>query len=573
MLLLAAAGLLTQPAHAYDPVDNAVGVHVSTRGFDRLGQAIAGIMPDAFPVGGLSGELACDDADPTQTLAWALAPLTLELDIQIVELIPSAGQLELVVYGALSSSASTLTATGDCAPLADLAETCSVELPTVALEVHLPLGITYADGVFDATAGAVTFDLAPIGNPLDGCVLSDAIGTLLGTDPEFITRVLEDAVAPSLADLGATIEPTLEDALGALVIETSLSLGEGDVALSLAPSSFAIAPDGLFIGLGASVNPSVVSTCVPGGTVPTGAAAWPLLDGLAPDDALTYDAAAVVNQGFADQVLFAAYQTGALCIDVADLGGAALDSSLFGPVFGEPWEALFPATVPLVLSVRPFAAPTTSFAEDGAPLRVNLDGLNLAAYGQIDGRETRVFGVTLAGSIGLDLPLVDGVLTPGIVVDDALTFVEDDHELLPEGYSDGLAAFVPTLLGSFLPELPSLAIPSWRGIGLGWIWWMPEESWLGGYAVLDIEDVEPIELSGCAGGSIGCDDGGLNTGDIDIGAELGCDDAGGCGGDDAGCGGEDGGCEGGTSCSHSGLGVRFLPLFIALMVPGLRRRR
>lgn len=572
MLILAVGGLLATLGHAFDPVENAVGVHISERGFDRLGLAIADIMPDAFPVGGLSGELACDDADPTQTLAWALAPLTLELDIQVVELIPTAGQLELVVYGALSSSASTLTARGDCSPLEDLEETCSVELPTVALEVHLPIGIVYAAGVFDATAGAVTFDLAPIGNPLDGCVLSDAIGTLLGSDPELITRVLEGAVAPSLADLGATLEPTLEDALGALIIETSLALGEGEVALTLAPSTFAIASDGLFIGLGATVAPSVVSACVPGGAAPTGVGPWPTLDGLAPDEALTYDAAAVVNKVFIDQVLYAAYQTGALCIDLADLGGTSLDSALFGPVFGEPWAALFPVTVPIALAVRPLAAPTASFAEDGSPLRLNLDGLNLAAYGEIDGREARVFGVTMAGSIGLDLSLTEGVLTPAIVVDDQLTFSEDDHELLPEGFSDGLAAFLPSLLGSFLPELPALTIPSYRGIGLGWIWWMPEETWLGGYAVLDIDDVEPIELSGCAGGSIGCDDGGINTGDIDIGAELGCDDASGCGSADSGCG-ADGGCDGGTSCSHSGVGVRLLPLFIALVVPGLRRRR
>ncbi len=572
MLLLATVAL-TSDALAFDPVDNAVGIHVSARGFDRLGQAIADVMPVAFPVGAMSGEVACDDADPAQVLTWALDPMVLDLDIQEVELVPTDGRLDLTIYGALSSTPSTLSATGDCAPLADLDESCSVELPTVALEVHLPLGITYTDGVFDATAGTVTFDLAPIGNPLDGCILSDAIGTLLGTDPEFITRLLEDAVAPSLADLGTTIEPTLEDALGSLIIETSLSLGEGEVALSLAPSAFDIAADGLFIGLGATVAPSVVSTCVPAGAAPGGAAAWPVLDGLAPDDALTYDAAAVVNKIFADQVLYAAYQTGALCIDLADLGGAALDTSLFAPVFGEPWEALFPEAVPLALAVRPLAPPTVGFSDDGAPLRINLDGLNLAAYAAIDGREARVFGVTLAGSIGLDLPLADGVLTPAIVVDDQLGFVEDDNELLPEGFSDGLADFVPTLLGSFLPELPSVAIPTFRGIGLGWIWWLPEESWLGGYAVLDIDHVEPLELSGCAGGAVGCEDGGLSTGDIDLGAELGCDEAGGCGAD-SGCGGDSGsGCEGGSGCTHTPLGVRFFPFLVAFLVPALRRRR
>ncbi len=560
MLLLVAA------AHAYAPVDAAVGVHVSAEGFDRLGQAIADVMPAAFPVAGLSGELACDDADPTQVLTYAMDALTIDLDIQEVALVPTDGQLDLAIYGALSSSAATLTAVGDCSPLTDLDETCTVELPTVSLEVHIPIAITYAGGVFDATVGAATFDLAPITNPLDGCLLANAIGTLLGEDPTAITNLLVEAIEPSLADLGTTIEPALEDGLAALVIDTSLAIGDGEVALALAPSSFAIDADGLFIGLGAEVQPSAVSTCVDAGVAPSGDATWPTLNGTAPDGALAYDAGVVVNGVFVDQVLFAVYQSGAFCIDLADLGGAALDTSLFAPIFGDPWAALFPTDVPMRMSVRPLAAPTASYAEDGPPLRLNLDGLNIAAYAELDGRETRIFGTTLEGSIGLDLPLEDGVLTPAIVVDDALGFVEDDHELLPEGFSDGLADFVPTLLGGVLPELPSLAIPTWRGIGLGWIWWLPTDGWLGGWAVLDVDDVEPIELSGCSGGSLGCEDGGLSTGDIDIGAELGCDDP------SAGCGGDASGCEGGTSCSHSRLGVRFLPLLVGILVPLLRRR-
>lgn len=563
--MMAAMLLLVAAAHAYEPVDSAVGVHVSAEGLDRLGQALADVMPAAFPVGALSGELACDDADPTQVLAWSLDAMTLDIDIQDVAIVPTDGRLDLTIHGALSSSATTLTATGSCAPLTELAETCAVELPTVALEVNLPIAIAYADGAFDATVGDVALSLAPITNPLDDCLLASAIGTLLGEDPTAITNLLVGAIEPSLADLGGTIEPTIEDALNGLLVETSLAVGDGEVALALAPSSFAIDGDGLFIGLGASVQPSVVSECVPAGVAPSGGGSWPTLDGTAPDGALTYDAGAVVNGVFVDQVLFAVYQSGALCIDLADLAGAPLDSSLFAPIFGDPWAALFPEAVPLRLSVRPLAPLSASYAEDGPPVRVNVDGLNIAAYGQLDGREARIFGTTLEGSIGLDIALADGAITPGIVVDEGLGFVEDDHELLPEGYSDGLAAFLPTILGSFLPELPTIAIPSWRGIGLGHIWWMPTDGWLGGWAVLDVEDVEPIELSGCAGGSVGCDDGGLSTGDIDIGAELGCDDAG-------GCGGEGGGCEGGTSCAHSPLGTRF-PFLVAFLIPLLRRRK
>ena len=560
MLLLAAAAL------AYDPVDAAVGVHVSAQGFDTLGDAIADVMPAAFPVAALGGELACDDGDPTQVLTYALDGLMLDIDIQEVALVPTEGRLDLAIYGALSSSASTLTAVGDCAPLVDLDETCTVELPTVALEAHLPIELAYVDGAFEATVGEVTLELAPITNPLDGCVLADAIGTLLGEDPTAITNLLVGAIAPSLADLGASIEPTLEDALGALVIDTSLAVGEGEVALALAPSRFTLDSNGLLIGLGATVEPSAVSACVPAGVAPSGAEAFPALAGTAPDGTLTYDAGVVVNGVFVDQVLYAVYQSGALCIDLADLGGAALDSSLFGPIFGDPWTALFPNDVPMRLAVRPRAAPTAAFAEDGPPLRVNVDGLNIAAYGALDGREARIFGATLQGSIGLDLPLTDGVLTPAIVVDDNLGFLEDDHELLPEGYAEGLAGFVPTILGGVLPALPSLAIPSWRGIGLGYIWWMPADAWLGGWAVLDTDDVEPIELSGCSGGSLGCDEGGISGGDIDIGAELGCDDA------SSGCGGESAGCEGGGSCAHSPIAVRF-PFLVALLVPWLRRRK
>lgn len=556
--------LVAVVAHAYEPADAAVGVHVSAEGLDRLGQAVADVLPAAFPVGAMSGELACDDADPTQVLTWSLDAMTLDLDFQDVAIVPGDGVLDIAIYGALSSSATTLTARGSCAPLAELDETCAVELPTVALELHLPLAITYADGAFDATAGAIELSIAPITNPLDDCLVASAIGTLLGEDPRAITNLLVDAIAPSLADLGGTIEPALEDALGALVIETSLALGEGEVALTLAPSAFEIDADGLFVGLGAEVQPSAVSACVDAGIAPSGSGTWPTLDGLAPDGALVYDAGVVVNGAFVDQVLFAVYQSGALCIDLADLAGAPLDTSLFGPIFSDPWEALFPSAAPLRLVVRPLAPPTASYAEDGAPVRVNVDGLNIAAYAELDGREARIFGTTLEGSIGLDIALADGAISPGIVVDDALGFVEDDHELLPEGYSDGLAGFLPTILGSFLPELPTVAIPSWRGIGLGHIWWLPPEGWLGGWAVLDVDDVDPIELSGCAGGSVGCDDGGLSTGDIDLGAELGCDDAG-------GCGGETSGCEGGTSCAHSPLGTRF-PFLIALLIPLLRRR-
>ena len=370
-----------------------------------------------------------------------------------------------------------------------------------------------------------------------------------------------DALAPSLEGLGTTIEPALEDALAALDVETSLALGEGEVALALAPTSIEVNDDGVFLGLGATLSATTVSDCVPAATPPDGASEWPTLDGVAPDGALTYDVGLAVAQPFVDQILFAAYEGGALCQDVSDLGGAALDTALFAPVFGDAWEALFPEAVPLALEVRPAAPPTALFATDGAPLRIVVDGLQLAGWAELDGRQAKIFSVTLQGNVGVDLPLADGVLTPTIVIDDSLEMVEDDHELLPAGFAAGLADFLPGVIAGALPELPSFSLPTWRGIGLGWIWWIPTDGWMGAWATLDIDHVEPIELSGCEGGTIGCD-GGLSTGDIDLASELGCDEATSC----------DSGCEGGGSCGLPHPGARLVPLLIGALTPLLRRR-
>lgn len=576
--------LLVLPAFALTPVENAVGVHVSAAGLERLGDAVAALMPTSFTVASLGGSLACDDTQPDVTLDYALDELEIGIHIADVAITPSDGRLDITIYGSLDSESAYLTVTGDCSPLADLAEACAVDLPTTALTLQLGMALTLNGTAVDATVDDVSVALSPIGNPLSDCVLASAIGTVLGQDPELISNLITDTLAGSLGDVTSTLEPTIEDALGSLALSTSFALGSAEIGLAITPQSLTLSDDGLFIGLGATLTEPTASDCVAPAAEPTVTSGWPALTGVAPDGALSYDAALVVNKSLVDQLLYAVYLSGSLCVDVTETAGLPLDTSLFGSFIGDAWTDLFPVAQPLDLFVQPEQPISARFSDDGAPFRIVLDGLMLRGFSTIEARTTKVLDVEIGGEVGLDVPYSGDTLSPSLIVDPTwLAFGENDYDLLPVGYADGLASLVPTLLGSFLPEdlLPTVAIPSYQGIGLGSIWWMPDDTgtWMGGYALLDTSDVVAIELPACEGGSLGC---GGDTGgggfDYDFEAALGCaeGDTGTSGCDSgSGCGDTGSGCEGGTTCAAtqtSRSGARLPFLFIGLAAVLLRRR-
>lgn len=538
--------LLVASAWALNPIPHAVAVHLSRSGLDRLGEGIAKLAPTHLSVGATAGELSCDAAQPENVLSYSLDGLDLGIHISDVEMRPSDGRLDLFLRGTLDSSRGSLTVSGDCSVLTDLAEVCAVELPATSLELHLGLSIAQVGSSFDATVDTVALDLSPIGNPLDGCLLSSAIGTLLGQNPNAITDLLLGLVGSSLGDLAPSIEQPLEDALNQLTLSTSVAVGSANVDIDLEPDVLQIDDNGLLLGVSATLSSDSVSDCVPPADPPPTDNAWPEFTGFAPDGALAYDAAALVNKQLVDNLLYIVWQSGALCLNVSDAGGLKLDTSLFGPVLGDDWNALFPTSQPITLAVSTSQPITSRFSANDAPIRVVTDGISLRTYAPLDGRSAKIFGVNLEGEIGLDLPYENGTLAPALVIDPSiLHFGEEDHEMLAYGYSDGLAELVPTLLSSVLPAdlLPSFAIPSYQGLGLGGLWWQPDASgqWLGGYAVLSVEKVEPIELPGCEGVSLGCDGGSVN---YDWQSALGCDGGSGCSG--GGCGDA---CSGGSACA------------------------
>jgi hypothetical protein len=560
--------LVVAPALAYDAVQDAVAVHVSAAGFERLGAALARAMPVDFPVGAITGELVCDEADPEAMLTVAIDAFDIGIHVDTIDIIPSTGRLDLALNGTIDSSVADVATTGSCPPVEELDETCTFELPAVAVSAQVGMTMVLVNGALEVTVDEVSLELPPITNPLDACTLASAVGTMLGQDPYAITDLMQEQLDASLADLAPTIESSIEEGFASLNVSTEAAFGEGGATLALTPNRFDLGDEGLLLTLQATVAPLAASSCVTAGSPPSGDASFPTLDGVAPDGALEYDVAVLVNGQFVDQLLYAMYESGALCLDAGALSGLALDTSLFGAVFGDEWDALFPVSRPMDLFVTPVVAPTVRFEDDGAPIRLDLNGLALRAFTELDARQAKAFGIRMEGEIGLDLPWSDGVIAPSLDLDaDGLGLAEEDTELLSAGYADAFASLLPTILGAALPAdlLGGIALPSWQGIGLGAVWWMPSDPYLGAWLVLDTENPEPVVLEGCSGGTIGCD--GLSGEAFDPAAQLGCDESGGC----SGCSGEGCSSDGCGGCVSAPLRPVFFGMALALAV--WRRRR
>ena len=547
MLLFLSSLVHAEPLPAGSEIERAVAIHLSQNGLRRLGDGVESLVPAEIPISNLGGDFECD-AGSGDLLTYTLDNTELLLTAQNVDIHTENGLLDITLYLTLASTPAQLTVQGNCSFLTDLDDVCDLEIPTTLLVVNMQMALELVDGpdglpVVDATVSDPTFELSPIGNPLDNCTLSNAIGTLLNTDEELLSKLVVGLIEPELAGIGADLETTVEDALDALVIDTSLSLGSGSLELALYPTLLELGDQGLIIGLGGTSVPSQLSDCVvdPGGSEFANSP-WPNFDDTAWESSLEYDAGLFLSKDFLDHVLYGVYASGGLCLEVADLGGAELSTDLFGSIFGESFQALYRDDAQsMAIATRPSQAPTIRFEADGAPLRLDLVDFGLDVYSRLDDRGLRLTRVDLAAEVGIDPGLTNTALAPELIIDtEKIFFVESINEFMEPGYSDGLVDFVPTVLGTFLPEdlLPTIAIPELYGIGLDTVFWEPSATgdWQGGFVLLDLENVEPISAPGCDGGSLGCD-GGQG---IDIEAALGCDGGLGCESEGAGC--EDSSC-------------------------------
>lgn len=190
-----------------------------------------------------------------------------------------------------------------------------------------------------------------------------------------------------------------------------------------------------------------------------------------------------VSEQFIEQALWAAYQSGALCIAV----GSDLSDFISSGTFSFFLPSLSALTegrnVPMILRLRPSSPPTVTLgtgevAADGTVvdplLIVEMAGLNIDFYAFMEQRFARIFTLDTDVALPLALTPADGGGIQILLGDlgEAFTRVDPlNAELLAEEDVAELANVLPSLIGGLAPTLASaldapIDIPEFGGYRL-----------------------------------------------------------------------------------------------------------
>lgn len=181
-----------------------------------------------------------------------------------------------------------------------------------------------------------------------------------------------------------------------------------------------------------------------------------------------------VHRSYLDTLAWAAFDSGALCLNVGTSTVAQLDSATLGIILPSLSDLTHGVDVPMVLALRPNQEPHVTFGAgtDADPLlHVAIPQLSIDFYAFIEERYVRVMTLTADVELGVQLTVDDqGQLVPSIGdLNNAFkNVVVTNSELLAES-PQKLASAFPTLLsaaGGALGSLSPIALPDLMGIKL-----------------------------------------------------------------------------------------------------------
>ncbi len=528
-------------------IDPALSVHVSATGLDALGASIGAIVPSGLRAVNLSGEIDCDEEEPG-TLQYSAEDIQVHLSADTVDIVPSAGRLDIDLGLTVWSDPADITATGMC--VLELDEACTLELAPTNLDVEVGILLSLVDGAIDASIDQFTFTHGNFGNPVaPGCVLGDALETMQGYGVDIIGDVLDDVLGDQLEELETQLEDMLNGLAQAVAFNDTLEALGATISYSLEASELEISAGGLRLGFTAQFGALEYGECVPqeGRFMPS-SHDQPPLTGLIPDSTTPYHVAIVVNEDMVNQALHAVWQAGMLCIDVAEFAGLDITTAFLEPAAPDVVPGLWPD--PITLDVRTSAADPPLAEFDGGP---TIDAaLLLNVFGPELDRPTRYWANGLFANVGLGLALQDGALEIDVIFDLAthLGITVAYNEWIPRSVPEGFAGLIPTLVPEdLIPGEISFPIPSLFGLTLHSLDMRvvgAEGDYLGLFGWVDPSQVEAMVIDDIDLAGIGCGDS-AEGGGITV---PGCEgEEGGCAGEETGCSSEEGGC---SSCADSG---------------------
>ena len=550
--LFATQSIAADRVPAGQEIDDAVSVAVTRAGLSELGGA-AGVLLPSDPIAldpiSQSGGTWCVNYE------FALKKAAVSVDIDSISIVPATNTLQVDV--------DLLVAINDAGnpfeldyELLCVGEDCPGYVRPFLVEAAVPLGIQVAtnssgEKVFDAVLGtaSVTHYLKSSDIYLDcniGSVESvlDYLGLSLF---DLIIGLAEDAIQDAVSDAMSELEAQIDDALAQARLEQVIDVQGAEIELLLEPESAEIDNSGMQLVMSGLADAKNVNECIAafdkGGSLSVPSSRPGI--GALPSGVET---AGLVADEFINQLLYAVWRSGVLCyqLDESSDLGLPINTSLLGIVGGEGFDALFPEAKTLVVLTEPLQPPTASF--DGAhDVDLQVEGLNVNFFADLDYRMARALGVTLEADVGADLEFNGTTGDMDVVLDlggDSIRVLASANELVPESseqVSEGMSSLIQTVLDTVLADA------------------------LGGLS-FQLGSVQGVGLQSLQVESLGAENDWMLA-SVDVGAvPYG---AGGCADDGGGCNDADAGCGQGCATGRSGL----WPLWLAVLPIGLMMRR
>ncbi len=533
---LSGLALLALPAYAEDwahgeTIEKAAYADLTPEGLNAISALIPALLPSGIEVPDTS------DSGGTWCFNYAYGLSGAWVTIQVVDATITPGN------GVLDITASLMVSLNDPSDpfqlsyeLACIDDSCDgyVDAFPVTVTTSMALEVVDVGGgtrQLDATIGAinVSYDLQNEDIHLDGCSVGSIEEVLnwFGLSLyDLILGQLDSYLQDAIADMGPTLEETIEEAFASASINQELDLNGAVAQLSLQPSDVLVTPEGVRVQMSGSMA-AEASACVaaydPGGSPKTPTEA-PALGATPSGVGSDYHVALTLSDDFTNQALYALWRGGLLCYALEPGGDFPLDTSILNALTGDAFIELFPESKPITLQTAPKNPPTTKF--DGAhAIDVNLDALGLEFFAELDGREAKMVAVDLTGTVGLDLGFDGTTGELGVVVDldpAALTpsvayneFYPSANDAILSSFSETFGSLVGSVVGGLLENL-AFALPAFNGIGLNELQTSAvgdDADWLGAYAWVGPVTYEAADGCGSDGGcsSDGCSGGCAST--------------------------------------------------------------
>jgi hypothetical protein len=579
---LALAGV---PAGA--PIPDAILVDVTPQGFDRLTTLALPMVPTEVAAPGFS-ELSgfC-----LWSVHYDIYGIVVQIAVDALTITPRPGFVDIHAELTLSANEGinpfTLYTEIVC-----ISEDCDGGIAPFHATADLSVAVDMVDDgtgtlvpVVATQPLQIVYDLTDEDVQLSGCSISginDFLEFFGGSLYDLFLPLLDDAIVGLSADLPATIDTTVNDALASLEIAESFALSEGVTTdLDLSVGRLESTAEGLRLGLDAGMTTPVAADCVVPfdlGTSLATPSANPAV-GAVPVAVSPYDVGLVVSDDFVNQALYAVWRGGLLCVDGDTLAGAdlpiTLDTDLLGLLIGDVFDPLFPEPEPIGLALLPTTPPILDPGQP--PIGVHVEDLQLDLFATVDGRTARLTGVALDVDAGLGLSFdgTTGALGVALDLSRGTTATVLANELAPGRDADiaaGLGGLLtnPLIAGVATSALSGLSfeLPSWAGFGVSRLEVSLTDAppdWLGLYVTAD---AVPYDAVGGCGGGCGGEATSCNSEEI-LGDPAACTDASACG-STGGATADD--CYDASCASAPGGQGRLLALAIGAGV-ALRRRR